>query len=366
MRISDRYIGRDILIGTLFAIFLLSFLLVLGNVFKEIRPLLVEVGAPIWVLGDLILSVLPFSLIFTIPWAFLSAVLLVFGRMSSDNELNAFRAAGVSLTRLAAPVMVIGLLLSLGCLWLNLSVAPTAKKRANDIVTRSIVKDPRTLLRAGVDQSRIPDIKVWSESDDGEVFQNFHIFRMSDFDTSPGGTYIHADTATTVNDKEKKEIRLRLTGAFAEGSMGDGNGDDSQDLTLLARDLEWMVLPYGDDYRIGKPRPGSMSNADIDRYLETYPGLHPDYIARFRAAQVRRYTSSFACFVFAFIGVPLGIRARRRDTSTGLIISLGIGLAYFLADSLIEPSEERMFLLWLPNLLCLALGVVLFRRARFR
>ncbi|MGB1129239.1 MAG: hypothetical protein ACPG4K_04255, partial [Haloferula sp.] len=77
MRISDRYIGRNIISGTFFAILLLSLLLVLGNLFKEIRPLLVEVGAPISVLGEFVLSVLPVSLIFTIPWGFLSAVLLV-------------------------------------------------------------------------------------------------------------------------------------------------------------------------------------------------------------------------------------------------------------------------------------------------
>ena len=42
---------------------------------------------------------LPFSLIFTIPWGLLTAILLVYGRLSADNELIALRANGVSVTR---------------------------------------------------------------------------------------------------------------------------------------------------------------------------------------------------------------------------------------------------------------------------
>ena len=44
--------------------------------------------------------VLPFSLIFTIPWGLLTAILLVFGRLSADNELIALRSNGVSIGRI--------------------------------------------------------------------------------------------------------------------------------------------------------------------------------------------------------------------------------------------------------------------------
>ena len=362
MRISDRYIGRHILSGTLFAIVLLSALLVLGNLFKEIRPLLVEVGAPLWVLWDFLLGIIPVSLIYTVPWAFLSAVLLVFGRMSSDNELNAFRAAGVSLVRLSAPVVVLGLAFSALCLWLNLQVAPEAKRRVEDIVTRTIIQDPRSLLRAGVDQSRIKNVKVDSESSEGDVFHNFHIFVMDEADDSTdGGAYIHADTAETVVDEEKQQIRLRLTGVYSDGPAGP-----SKDFTLLSGDLEWMVVDYSEDAR-RKPKPSAMTNKEIDVFLESWPTLPEKYRARYRAEQMRRYSSSFACLAFAFIGVPLGIKARRRDTSTGLIVSLGVGVLYFLAGSMIEnQTEDGQWVLWIPNLVSLGLGIFLFRRARFR
>lgn len=362
MRISDRYIGLSILSGTLFAIVLLSALLILGNLFKEIRPLLVDVGAPLWVLWDFILGILPVSLIYTVPWAFLSAVLLVFGRLSSDNELNAFRAAGVGLTRLAVPVVVLGALFSALCLWLNIKVAPEAKRNVENIVTETIIEDPRSLLRAGVDQTRIRNVKVDSEHNDGDVFHNFHIFVMDDTEESGiGGAYIHADTAETVVDEEKQQIRLKLTGAYSDGPAGP-----NENFTLLSEELEWMVVDYSDDFR-RKPKPSAMTNGQIEDFLESRPDLPEKYRARFRNEIWRRYTSSFACLAFVLIGVPLGIKTRRRDTSSGLVISLAIGALYFLGGSLMEPSSEgEQWILWLPNVACVLLGIVLFRRARFR
>ena len=82
MRISDRYIARQVIVVTLYAIVVLSVVLVMGNLFKQIRPLLVEQGAPIGSVLRFVVNVVPYSLMFTIPWGFLSAVLLVFGRMS--------------------------------------------------------------------------------------------------------------------------------------------------------------------------------------------------------------------------------------------------------------------------------------------
>ena len=75
------------------------------------------------------------SLIYTVPWGFLSAVLLVFGRLSSDNEITSFRVAGLSLVRLAVPVFVIGALLSLLSLWLNTTVVPRSMATTMQLVT---------------------------------------------------------------------------------------------------------------------------------------------------------------------------------------------------------------------------------------
>src|SRR5438477_10380656 len=81
VRLLDRYIGRQLLVTAIFAVAVLSVVLVLGNIFKKLLDLLVNQNAPASLIFSFIAYVLPFSLTFTIPWGFLTAVLLVFGRL---------------------------------------------------------------------------------------------------------------------------------------------------------------------------------------------------------------------------------------------------------------------------------------------
>lgn len=372
MRISDRYIGRQILSGTLFAIVLLSLLLVVGNIFQKIQSLLVELQAPISILVEFAASVLPVSLIFTVPWAFLAAVLLVFGRMSSDNELNGFRVAGVSLVRLAAPVFVLGLAFSLLCVWLNLRVAPVAKGKVNNIavhIARSMIKEPHKLLQAGVRQTHIQGVKVDTDYSDEHGFRNFHVFLPGTSENQ--NAYIHADGAEAVVYEDRQQIHLRLTNAYIDGEL-----DDDSEFMMMSRDLEWMVIDYS-DAGLKTPKVTEMSNAEIRNFVANWPELPasapPAKVAamdrakaRALAEPARRYASSFACLAFAFVGVPLGVKARRRDTSTGLILSLVIGAGYFVGGDMISNAGLAPWMAWIPNIACVLLGIILFRRARFR
>src|SRR6185436_7690742 len=101
-----------------------SFVLVVGNIFRKLLPLLVNHDLPIEYVVTFVAYVLPFSLIFTIPWGLLTAVLLVFGRLSADNELVALRSNGVSIAKICFPLVIIALLCTAVSLWLNVHVAP--------------------------------------------------------------------------------------------------------------------------------------------------------------------------------------------------------------------------------------------------
>src|SRR5438046_7025189 len=134
MKIIDRYISRQLIVSLLFAILVLSFVLVIGNIFRKLLPLLVNHDLPVDYLIGFIAYVLPFSLIFTIPWGLLTAVLLVFGRLSADNELTALRSNGVSIARICLPLVGISLGCTALCLWLNVEAAPTAQEKLRSTI----------------------------------------------------------------------------------------------------------------------------------------------------------------------------------------------------------------------------------------
>ena len=115
MRLIDRYVGTQVLGTSLFAIAILSVVLVLGNVFKQLLELLVNRNAPLDLILSFVAYILPFSLTFTIPWGFLTAVLLVFGKMSAENELIALKSCGVSIPRLCVPVLVLAVVCPWAC-----------------------------------------------------------------------------------------------------------------------------------------------------------------------------------------------------------------------------------------------------------
>src|SRR5438045_9666367 len=142
MKLIDRFVSRELLVNVLFAIVVLSLVLVVGNIFRKLLPLLVNHDVPMEYLLTFIAYVLPFSLIFTIPWGLLTAVLLVFGRMSADNELTALRSNGVSITRICIPLMAIAIVCTAASLWLNVKVAPAAHEELRASVFNLATRNP--------------------------------------------------------------------------------------------------------------------------------------------------------------------------------------------------------------------------------
>src|ERR1700756_5011131 len=107
--ILGRYIFREIisstLLGTLLSTFVI-FLQVSGKAFEVLigssaRP---RVAAYVFALA------LPQLLPMTIPFGVLVGILIGLGRMSSDGEITAMRAAGVPSRKVIAPVMTFAFL----------------------------------------------------------------------------------------------------------------------------------------------------------------------------------------------------------------------------------------------------------------
>lgn len=393
MRIADRYIGWQVLFGTLFGVTLLSAVLILAQLFREIRPLLVEQAAPLSMIGKFMLLVVPFSLVFTLPWGFLASTLLSFGRLSTNNELLSLRMAGWSLTRVAFPVFLLGGALSLLCVYLTGTLAPNAKAESRKILWEAVRKDPRALLDPGVIQSRLPNKRVYVERREKEgVLDGIHLYELTEGKDAEAGTYYFARSADLFVDNEKQQLRLRLKDAYIE-EIEDGKAPR----LLLCGQAEPLLIDFA-DRRKKKNKASDVANADIPDAIERSKELQvqlegtlddPDLTdeevsairkqisreserqSELRVEVHKRHSLSMACLAFAMIGIPLGINARRRENNNGLLLSLLVAAVYFGVLIIGEqfsnaPTPVLITVLWLPNILCFLLGIWLFRRASFR
>ena len=75
----------------------------------------------------------------------------------------------------------------------------------------------------------------------------------------------------------------------------------------------------------------------------------------------KRWVFAFASICFVLIGVPLGIRAQRRESTIGMAISLATALSYYLIVILMTSLSRDYALhphifIWLPVVVCAALA----------
>ena len=308
MKILDRYIARQLLGVTALGVMALSALLLLGNLFKELRPLLVENKAPISIVLEFIFQVIPFSLMFSIPWGFLTAVLLVYGRLASDNELTSMRMSGMSLWRLSAPAIAIGIALSGLCYWINIDIAPRAKQSISELLIKAASINPKGLLNEGQAITKFDNLEIYIDKRADDVIHGMHIYQKAD-EKSPS-VAMHSERVTMDFSPEKKILTLNLINPLITTQE---EGSISQSVTMDEMPLSINL----DKSRSRRIKANRFTNREIREALDTPGYLDKKQTTEFATELPRRASFSLACIVFALIGVPLAINTRRKDTSTG-------------------------------------------------
>lgn len=407
MRLLDRYIGRELLVSLFLAVATLSFVLVLGQVFKKLFEYVVDHDTPLSFIATFIAYALPASLTLTIPWGFLTAVLLVFGRLSGGNELTALRASGVSTPRVAAPVVGLALLFCGLCAWLNLDVAPRAQGNLKDAFFRMATTNPTAAFGGDQVIDTFPGRRIYIGRKEGNELENIHVFEM-DNDQRPVRV-ITANRGRLETDRARRQIKMYL-----EGSRYEQRETSKPDDLHLVRDgisAGTLVFPISLEElyakKQGRRRVESMS---VPELLGRMGARVPSWVGNWfgdnrrsggdvtavvagretagsgggvlvsgkkdrdrsgRAAAKtelnRRFSYSLACLTFAFIGIPLGITANRQETSIGFGLSLAVAFSYYLIIIVVNTFRDKAGMhpelwIWLPNALFLLVGGVLFYR----
>lgn len=373
LKIFDRYIGKQVLFSIIAATIVLSVVLVLANLFKKLIGVLSQHPELGWgFVFEFASNVLPFSLIFTIPWAFLTSILLIFGRLSADNELTALRMAGLSMARICTPVFVIGILMTSVTFLMNVEVAPKSQAKIAQIFFELATENPGAMFVNDEVVNTLPGYALFTtereliDEDAGQYkLKNLQLVKLSD--RKRPEMFVQADEAIIgFEPGNNDDLYLELTKAHLEKAGGIEARDFNKAQMVQPNEaiLQLSLAELKERHR--KERPSFMTVAELGREIRDAkedPKRKSTLLTEFH----KRFSLSMACITFTFIGIPLGITAQRRETTVGFALSLIIAIAYFLFIVIAEMFHENPdafphLLMWTPNLIFLSLGMFLFWR----
>ncbi|MFQ6092399.1 MAG: LptF/LptG family permease [bacterium] len=168
MKILTRYILRAHIGPFFFGLAVITFVLVLDFI-VDIFDLILGKGLSALVVLEVFVLNLAWMLALSIPMAVLVATLMVFGRLSADNEITAIKAGGTSLLTLIKPVLVCAFGLALFLVWFNDRVLPESNHRAKNLMSAIHRKRPTLTLREGVFINDFPGYSILIEQIDDKT-----------------------------------------------------------------------------------------------------------------------------------------------------------------------------------------------------
>jgi lipopolysaccharide export system permease protein len=378
MKILDRYVSKQLALTTFIAVSVLSVVLVLGNVFRQIFELLINKNAPYEFLLTFVEYIIPFSLIFTLPWGFLTAVLLVFGRMSAEHELTALRSSGVSITRICVSAFVLGLVCVGACLWINLDVSPKAQARFKLALYELAMNRPLSMFDSDRVIDAFPGLKIYIEKNDGQQLHNLIVYELGgDFEPQKvifaRRGKIHSDPANRRLLLDLFDARYEQRDAGAPQAFGRIRQGITMQQTTLPISLEDLYE------RNQRRRPlSSLTLEELRGVLRDKrapepgsPELTPAQMSETRVELHKRFSLSLASLALALMAVPLAVSAQRRETAAGFLLSLLLAFVYFFLIIMTgwvkgRPELYPHLLVWVPNVLFFSLGGRMFQRLACR
>lgn len=357
----DRYIFREVGVPALVALLMLTFMLVAREV-GVLLELLVRRSATPGELWTLVAALVPGAMTFTIPVALLAGVLSGFGRMSSDSEIVAFRATGVSIGQILRPVMTLAVLAWGANTMLAVWVAPRTAARLSDLTNAMTLARQLPLeLEPRVFNE---DIESWvlylgEVSPDGREWSGVFLADLGDSDR------LHIMSA------HSGRLRSDAAGTHYEITLLDGS---EETVPRAAPDDFSSVAFESRTFRLPLPEAAKISPAVTPQQIPSSTLL--DRIGRGEASMSdemefhRRLALPFACIAFALVGLPLGMSTRRGGRSVGLVLSSVLMLAYYTIfiggtgaateNAAISPLVGT----WAANLTFAALGIFLLARSQ--
>ena len=404
MKNLERYVFGAFLSSFLLAFLVLSFVLTIGLMVQIVSYILQ--GVPMDLVGRFALVSFPETMQWTVPIALLVSSILVFSRLSADSEIAAMRACGVNLLTVMRWPLAFALLCTFVCLFVNNEIVPRGHEVRRNLTRRLSVGAGLELLEPGRTINDFPKVQLYFHSRDAEsgALQDLEIVDRRDpkctrnfkakqaFVRQEGRDIVLDVRDLTVDPVDPKHpntmkaetFRWRVDDVLKDGTykrrekdfrffemlreidarkraVAEAAGTPQEEAAAeVAAAAEVEAKADADEDAAGKKAGRKHKSKNREKKYS------PRKAARRALSDIRtefqkRWVFAFASICFVLVGVPLGIRAQRKESSVGMGIALLTALAYYLVVILMTSLSKNYHvhpevLIWLPVGLCVLLA----------
>ncbi|MBL7068299.1 MAG: LptF/LptG family permease [Candidatus Omnitrophica bacterium] len=366
MKILRNYILSEFLKAFIVSLAVFTFVMLAGNLAK-IMDMIINKGVEVFYVLKLLLFLIPYLLSYTISMATLCATLLVFGKLSSDNEITAMKASGLSLYKIATPVLIVGLIVSVYSLYLNDRLVPKAHLETRKTMRDIGLKSPSAYIEAGTFIRSFEDYIIFIYEINGNRLKNIRIYEPQK--DKPTRTIV-ARRGEFIPIPEKRIVKLKLI----DGTTEEPVPNDPANFYKLDFRTYYMTLNLEDPKKTSgniKKKTKDMTFRELKTEMKEVKDEGILDVDPILTRIHKKIAISFSSLAFILIGLPLAVRTHRSEKSIGFGISLVVLITYWLllatgnvcAINKILPPWLAM---WLGNIIFMAGGIILLYRTAKR
>jgi len=362
MKLMDKYLLREYLVPVAYCLTAFCMIYVIYDLLDHLS-MFIEAGTPLLLVGRYYLFLLAPSIEYLVPASLLLATLYTLWRLARNNELTAMRASGVSLYRIMAPFLVVGLIFSVFTAVMKETLVPQASQWAADFAQNRGREPDHKKLRNQAYYNTIAR-RVW-EIEEFDL-KTPHLLK--------GVTIKHEreDGSTVEKICAKKAEWLDSQWWFYDAWMQKYHDNESPDGKPI-------VLPPVMEMRLLTDKPSDyvnevknwefLSSLEMARYLASHTDLSDETIAQRSFDMHSRLAMPWACLIVTLFGIPAGAKSERQSTLTGICFAVAVFFGFYALTQIGILLGKRQivwpwFGAWLSNIVFLAAGVQMVRRMR--
>jgi LPS export ABC transporter permease LptG len=343
--IVDEYVLREFL--RTFTMVLVSFvMLMLVFTFFELLSDIIKNRTPLVTVGEYLIDLTPSMIYLITPLSVLIGVLVVFGVMNRNSEITAMKATGISLYRIAVPVLTIAAILSVSLFAFDELYLPQANRRQEALRDTIKGKPPESVEHPGrrwifgqPEKDQPARIFYYEYFDpDIDTFGNLTVFEFA-----PGSFRIEkrifASTA-------QWEPHLN-TWVFEDGWVRTFSGDEIADYQPFSVST-FPEIHEPPAYFTREVRQSSeMSFSQLDGYIHSLRQSGFNTVP-LRVQLNHKLAYPLITLVMGILAIPFALSMGRRGSLSGVAVAIGVAIAYFVVSGFFEAMGNVS---WLPPVL---------------